>query len=604
MPSKLVFFDLDHCLITCNLSEALFSILIKQKLMPKVTKLGMAFLKVLDGLDTHVNIEDIFKVAYSTCKGVECSFFETAAKKLVSEHLSSLLRPEMLSLLNWHKAQGDTVVLLSCSTEYLVQRVAQQLNIEYVFSLVQENVEGRFTGEISGIYNASQKVQKMCSLSAQLSLSLSNAIFYTDAFEDRLPLELVGHPIAAFPDRSLRQYAKEKKWLIIADRASAHRATLPKVLILTSSREGHYAVSKAIQAELLQRLCDFQGQLLCDPVILKNEEAFFGFPHLINLYHYIEQNNPGVYGVCHELLNELSNSEDKDFPSLFYPSYQKVLAKYAPVAIICVDPFSLDCAEYIKGKAPSTTVITCVTDWFGGALKAWGNKIADLIYFPSQRSADYFAKAGIEPHKIVVGNCIIPHAPDTSKISSKESIREILKLHPRFHTILFNTYGTLDTLPLLESLSSYILPLQVIVLCQGNQLVEDAVIKLSKRSSIHLHPILWTDEMSKALHASDFVFTKPDSTLCAEAIAWKCGILINAMQPTIPQEKEVADFLELNQLATVIPHIDTWKEAISLICEAQGPLAAIKQKVVNFKIENGLEEFAALVAKQILPLKK
>lgn len=224
---KLAFIDLDNCLATCNLSEVLLHLLIKQNALEALDRPIPLLLREFEQRQPKPTLAEIFKLAYSFCKGIKVDLIDQLSQQIIDRGLSNFLRPSMLSILKWHQVEDNEVILLSCSTEHVVQKAAQALKIDRAFGLVQEEVHGICTGKISGIYCGKKKAEKMTELSHQLHLPLKEAFFYSDAYDDAAAFQLVGHPIAAFPDADLKALAKERGWMII-DKSSNISSLLPE----------------------------------------------------------------------------------------------------------------------------------------------------------------------------------------------------------------------------------------------------------------------------------------------------------------------------------------------------------------------------------------
>jgi HAD superfamily hydrolase (TIGR01490 family) len=129
---------------------------------------------------------------------------------MVLDHLS----PIGVAKIREHQQQGQIVIVISASTQFAVQPVAEHLGLDFLCSrLVVEN--DRVTGDIVAppCYGAG-KVTWARQLAEQHGLSIKRSYFYTDSLSDLPLLEIVDHPIAVNPDPRLKRAALQRGWPI------------------------------------------------------------------------------------------------------------------------------------------------------------------------------------------------------------------------------------------------------------------------------------------------------------------------------------------------------------------------------------------------------
>ena len=133
-------------------------------------------------------------------------WFET----MVVGHLS----PIGVAKVREHQQQGHVVVVISASTQFAVQPVAEHLGLDYLCTrLVVEN--DRITGDIvmPPCYGEG-KVTLARQLADQHGIPIGRSYFYTDSLSDLPLLEIVEHPIAVNPDPRLKRLAVQRGWPI------------------------------------------------------------------------------------------------------------------------------------------------------------------------------------------------------------------------------------------------------------------------------------------------------------------------------------------------------------------------------------------------------
>lgn len=133
-------------------------------------------------------------------------------RDMVRQHLV----PEVVQRLHEHRAQGHVVAVLSSTTTYLANPLAEELGIEHrlVSHLVVE--DGRFTGEVRRpLCYGVGKIHWARRFAAERDIDLGASFFYTDSATDLPMLEVVGHPRPVNPDPILRRIAHRRGWKVL-----------------------------------------------------------------------------------------------------------------------------------------------------------------------------------------------------------------------------------------------------------------------------------------------------------------------------------------------------------------------------------------------------
>jgi len=126
------------------------------------------------------------------------------------------LQPELVRRVSLHRDQGHLVALLSSTTNYLADPLAEELGIEHL--LVSRLVvrDGRFTGEAhKPICYGEGKLYWARRFAEQYDVDLAESFFYKDSATDVPLLEIVGHPQVVNPDPVLRRIARRRGWQVI-----------------------------------------------------------------------------------------------------------------------------------------------------------------------------------------------------------------------------------------------------------------------------------------------------------------------------------------------------------------------------------------------------
>jgi HAD superfamily hydrolase (TIGR01490 family) len=136
------------------------------------------------------------------------------------------LVPELVQQIEEHRAQGHLIALLSSTTKYLADPLAEELRIEHLLCTRLVVVDGCFTGEVERpLCYADGKLHWARRFAAEHDVDLAESFFYTDSVTDVPMLEIVGHPRVVNPDPILRRQARRRGWTILPiGRGSEERA--------------------------------------------------------------------------------------------------------------------------------------------------------------------------------------------------------------------------------------------------------------------------------------------------------------------------------------------------------------------------------------------
>ena len=89
-------------------------------------------------------------VARFAFTGVSAKQFDASGRRFAEEALPSLLRKEACERIEWHKAQGDVVVVVSGAFDCYLSHWCQRLGLELVCSSLERDARGSLTGKYDG----------------------------------------------------------------------------------------------------------------------------------------------------------------------------------------------------------------------------------------------------------------------------------------------------------------------------------------------------------------------------------------------------------------------------------------------------------------------
>ena len=137
---------------------------------------------------------------------------------ITNNYFVQLLRPDVMALLEQHKSEGHITVLLSGSFSDFLEIVKQQLGMDYTVGTKLEVINNVYSGRIIkplcyGIEKA-RLLEEFIS-QAQLNIDLALSFAYADSIKDAPILEMVGNPVATYPDKKLLNLAQRRGWRIL-----------------------------------------------------------------------------------------------------------------------------------------------------------------------------------------------------------------------------------------------------------------------------------------------------------------------------------------------------------------------------------------------------
>jgi HAD superfamily hydrolase (TIGR01490 family) len=157
---------------------------------------------------------------------------EHPRKKLDALHrqfMREIIEPVMLPaahlLLEKHRAQGDTLLIITATNRFITGPIAAALGVDNLLASDPEIVDGEYTGRVSGTpCFQTGKVKRLESWLREHGQNLASSWFYSDSRNDLPLLELVTHPVAVDPDETLADHAVSKGWPVISLRGEVPKA--------------------------------------------------------------------------------------------------------------------------------------------------------------------------------------------------------------------------------------------------------------------------------------------------------------------------------------------------------------------------------------------
>lgn len=148
---------------------------------------------------------------------------EAAHAEFMRAVIEPAIKPQVLELVRMHQNQGDQVVIITATNEFVTRPIAQAFGVDELIAVELERGEspgesGWLTGRIKGVpsFREGKVIRIEAWLAArQLRLRDVESTFYTDSINDLSLMDNVTHPVATNPDDRLRAIAIQKGWRIL-----------------------------------------------------------------------------------------------------------------------------------------------------------------------------------------------------------------------------------------------------------------------------------------------------------------------------------------------------------------------------------------------------
>ena len=164
-----------------------------------------------------LDIREFLRFALQPLASHDLATLHAWRAQYLKDKIAPILLPAAQDLVEKHRAQGDTLLIITATNRFVTEPIAALYGIEHLLATDPEMVAGRYTGEISGVpcYREG-KVQRLEMWLADQGMEMGESWFYSDSHNDLPLLECVTHPVAVDPDETLRQEAESKGWPVIS----------------------------------------------------------------------------------------------------------------------------------------------------------------------------------------------------------------------------------------------------------------------------------------------------------------------------------------------------------------------------------------------------
>jgi HAD superfamily hydrolase (TIGR01490 family) len=137
---------------------------------------------------------------------------------VADNYILKSLRSDVVEILNQHKRKGHIVVIISATFSEFLEVIGQELGVPNVIGTRLEEIDNKYTGKVIKPLCFSENKASLLEEFIErngLKIDCSSSFAYADSIFDAPVMELVGNPVATYPDKDLRRLAQQNGWQIL-----------------------------------------------------------------------------------------------------------------------------------------------------------------------------------------------------------------------------------------------------------------------------------------------------------------------------------------------------------------------------------------------------
>lgn len=213
----LAIFDLDSTLIAGD-SDHLWGVFLCERGLVDGTEFAARNEQFYRDYQAGVlDIDAYLRFALAPLAGQPLETLAAWHRDFMRSKIEPIMLPKAAALIARHRAQGDELMIVTATNAFITRPIATALGIEHLLACEAEMVDGRYTGNPTGVPSYHEgKVIRLQAWLAERGEQLAGAWFYSDSHNDLPLLERVDNPVAVDPDTVLRQRAEDRGWPIIS----------------------------------------------------------------------------------------------------------------------------------------------------------------------------------------------------------------------------------------------------------------------------------------------------------------------------------------------------------------------------------------------------
>jgi len=206
----IAFFDVDHTLVRGSTAFLCAPILRREGILTRSDLVRIAWAHLRHHLGV-LDAERVYAMGVRPFVGMSFDRGRGLLDEAFSVHVRPRVHVEGLRAMRDHRAAGEAVVLLSASSVYLLEHLADLVPLDGILAFRQQVRDGRFIDDWDRpIPYGEHKATLARRWAERHRIPLSACAFYSDSISDAPLLSAVGRPFAVNPDPRLRRMARRR----------------------------------------------------------------------------------------------------------------------------------------------------------------------------------------------------------------------------------------------------------------------------------------------------------------------------------------------------------------------------------------------------------
>lgn len=149
--------------------------------------------------------------------GKPVQVIESLGEAFCREALCPRVSSAAMRAIERHRSAGHLVILLTGSLDFLMEPIADSLQVDHCIATRLEQRDGLYTGQvIPPLPYGEGKLTFVHRLAQELELDLTACFAYGDSPGDQAVLSVVGHPTVVNPIRGMGLVARRNGWPVVS----------------------------------------------------------------------------------------------------------------------------------------------------------------------------------------------------------------------------------------------------------------------------------------------------------------------------------------------------------------------------------------------------
>lgn len=216
-PERLALFDLDNTLLTSDSDYEWAQFLIDKGVLDRAVHSARNEAFYAHYKAGTLDIDEFLDFQLGPLAEHSRAQLDAWHAEFMTARVLPMIAPGAWDLLARHAA--DLRVIVTATNSFVTAPIARHLGVDHLIATEPEQVNGEFTGRVSGI--PSFREGKVDRLEAWLAArggnldAVAECWFYSDSLNDLPLLGRVRRPVAVKPDATLRAHAERAGWPIL-----------------------------------------------------------------------------------------------------------------------------------------------------------------------------------------------------------------------------------------------------------------------------------------------------------------------------------------------------------------------------------------------------